>query len=293
MLRPAERKKLAMEAMKKAAHIRSHILCVSMTAPICIYDAAETLGVTVKFKEYKTVEGVYHKGNPANIVITSLRPGGRQAFTCAHELGHHVFGHGDIWGEILAWGSDDPDEFLVDCFAGYLMMPPSVVNNAFTVRGWTVSNPSPLETFVVAGIMGVGYTTLLNHMSLALNILPYQRSEQLQKVEPKELRRKILGRVVSEDVLVVDKHWPSQDRSIDVKVDDYIVLPLGTVAEGKVVQHIDTISSGEIYHAIRPGTGRFMNSRLGWAAFTRIARRNYTGLARYRHLENEEFMDEE
>lgn len=294
VLRQAERKKLAMEAFKKAAHIRSHSLRVAINAPICIYDAAEKLGVRVVFKEDKTVEGIYRKGNPPNIIVSSLRPTGRQAFTCAHELGHHVFGHGDVWGEVLTWGSNDPDEFLVDCFAGYLMMPPSVVNQALTVRGWNVSRLSPVEAFVLAGIMGVGYTTLLNHMNLALNnSLSYQRAELLQKTEPKQIRKEIIGEDVSEDVVVVDEHWPSEYRSIDVKVGDYIVLPHGTVTEGGVADHVDSIARGEIYRGVRPGTGRFMNSRFNWAAFIRVTRRNYTGFARYRHLEDEEFLDEE
>ena len=79
VMRQAERKKLTLEAMRNAAHIRSHSLRVTMTAPICIYDAAEKLGVRVVFKEDKTVEGVYRKGNPPNIIVSSLRPTGRQA----------------------------------------------------------------------------------------------------------------------------------------------------------------------------------------------------------------------
>jgi len=45
------------------------------------------------------MEGMYYRGDPARIVIGARRPLSRRNFTCGHELGHHIFGHGSTkWG---------------------------------------------------------------------------------------------------------------------------------------------------------------------------------------------------
>ncbi len=81
MLGRKQRSELAMEAMKRAMSVRASPLKVDVYTPICIYDAAEVLQVRVIFERYSSIEGIYAKGNPATIVLTSLRPRGRQAFT--------------------------------------------------------------------------------------------------------------------------------------------------------------------------------------------------------------------
>lgn len=292
MLTFRKRQSLARDAMKTAGRIRSQTLKLDLLAPINIYDVAERLGVRVVFDDLKTAEGAYFKGNPASIVITSLRPPGRQAFTCGHEFGHHVFKHGDRMDEVMNWGSNEAEEFLVNCFAGYLMMPPTVVGHTFTIRGWNLDNPTPKQAFIVAGVLGVGYTSLLNHMTYALNKLDARQFKQLQSVQPKNIRAELLGVPVEENVIFVDEHWPTAEISVDAEVDDYIVVPHGTIVEGGVVRHVERNDAGEIFQGVCPGKGRFMNSRLDWAVYTRISRRNYTGFARYRFWEDEEFDDE-
>ena len=61
--------------------------------PICIYALAETLDVTVRFNNIN-MEGMYQRGARPRIHLSALRPLARRAYNCAHELGHHVFGHG-------------------------------------------------------------------------------------------------------------------------------------------------------------------------------------------------------
>lgn len=289
MINQEKRKILALEAMKKAMLVRSKTLKLEMTAPIDVFDAAKSLGIRVIFSEFKTIEGVYRKGNPADIVITSLRPSGRQVFTCGHEIGHHVFGHGSKLGEILDWGSDLEEEFLANCFSGYLIMPPTALNHNFTVRGWTSSNPTPEQIFIVAGALGVGYTSLIDHMTFALRILRLDTAKALKRVTPKSIREKILGAPVNENVIVVDKHWQSQFKAVDVEVGDYLLLPTGTIAEGSVLEHWDTTNRYEIYRANCPGRGRIMNSVLSWSSFVRVSRVNYVGQARHRYKPDEEF----
>jgi Zn-dependent peptidase ImmA (M78 family) len=61
---------------------------------------AEQEGVEVRFSALPSAEGIYSPGKPV-IVVSSLRPAGRQAYTGAHELGHHIYGHGEQFDELV------------------------------------------------------------------------------------------------------------------------------------------------------------------------------------------------
>ena len=53
------------------------------------------------------MEGLYLRQEKPEIWI-GLRPLVRHTFNCAHELGHHVFGHGSTLDELTAEGEDRP-----------------------------------------------------------------------------------------------------------------------------------------------------------------------------------------
>src|SRR5947209_14102365 len=89
-----ERKsKSAMAAMSAALQLRQSE-GFGLWAPVCPYDLAEKLGIEVRFIDLPSMEGMYCKNPNPIILVSSLRPAGRQGFNCAHELGHHVFKHG-------------------------------------------------------------------------------------------------------------------------------------------------------------------------------------------------------
>jgi len=88
------RKKLAADAVSRALSLRKK-LGVSFEESVSPIDAAEQLSIDVRFVDLPSMEGIYVADNEPKIVLSSLRPSGRRSFTCAHELGHHMFGHGD------------------------------------------------------------------------------------------------------------------------------------------------------------------------------------------------------
>src|ERR1017187_220960 len=105
----------------------------SKSEPICVFDLAESLGVEVKFCPGNSFGGMYAKAS-RTILVPALRPQGRQAFTCAHELGHWFFEHGthiDELDDMERERDDHPEERLVNHFASYLLMPPWAVEEAF------------------------------------------------------------------------------------------------------------------------------------------------------------------
>jgi hypothetical protein len=190
-------KHLAQAATLKALHVRRTAGC-AFWEPLCVYDVAARLGLEVRFFDIPSMEGVYCASANPTIIVSSLRPPGRQAFTCAHEIGHHVFGHGDQYDEMIEQRSKarrlDSQEFQADCFAGALLMPKVVVSRGFSLRGLDPVTASPESFYIIATWLGVGYTTLVYHMRSALRMLATSRAEELLRHRPLVLRSVLRGR---------------------------------------------------------------------------------------------------
>ena len=125
---------LARDAMSRAYRVRRDA-GYGFNVPLCVYDLAESMGVDVWFKAIPRMEGMYVKSPGPTVVISSLRPPGRQAYTGGHELGHHVYGHGSRIDEITDGmrPEDVEEEFLAECFGGF-------------PRRWTYFSRSPVAS---------------------------------------------------------------------------------------------------------------------------------------------------
>jgi hypothetical protein len=276
-----------MDAMAAALKIR-RAAGVTLWAPVCVYDLADQLGVEVRFVEIPSMEGMYCKSDLPAIFVSSLRPSGRQAFNCAHELGHYVFKHGSRIDKMIAQTGTrsqfDPEEFIADCFAGFLLMPKSAVERAFTLRGWDLQSCRPIQLYIIAGWLGVGYTTLVHHLGYTLNLIPQSSVRDLIKVPPNKIRSARLGKDINENLVIVDEHW--SDRAIDIQVGDLIQLPLGTLNEGDCVRFHSQDENSCFFVGMAPGRGRFFQPSTGWSAYVRVSRRDYVGRSIFRHLED-------
>jgi len=279
------RRALATQAMHAAAAARAKAM-LDQASPICVYRLCEKLGVTVRFNNI-SMEGMYQRGAPPRIHLSARRPLPRRAYNCAHELGHHVFGHGSSIDELREdakanpW--EDPKEFLADTFAGFTLMPIIGLRRAFSVRGWAPETATPPQMFVIACDFGVGYATLLTHLSAGVNMLSRGRAAALQRVTPKALRVDILGAVTPEPLIVADYHRTAP--TLDAEVKTLVLLPPGTEASGDGLLFERDLANGRLYRAVRPGI--IQASAGSWAAFVRIAPEAYVGLAQYRHLEED------
>ena len=96
----------------------------------------------------------------------------------------------------------------------------------------------------------------------------------------------MLGFECKDPLVVVDDTW--MGRAIDVQVGDVILLPSSTAFKGSVVEEIPGNSSALVVRAAKPGIGRFVIRDTKWAQFVRVSRKQYSGLARYRHREEVE-----
>lgn len=282
-----DRHALASQAMQAATATRAKAK-LDQHSPLCIYDLCETLGVAVRFNNIN-MEGMYQRGAPPRIHLSARRPLPRRVYNCAHETGHHVFGHGSSIDELredakeYPW--EDPKEFLADVFAGFILMPVMGLRRAFAVRGWPPETATPAQMFMIACDFGVGYTTLLTHLSAGVNMITRARSLALQRSTPKALRADILGALTSEPLIVADRHRAGPTLDAEVKM--LLLLPPGTETTGASIAHERDLPNGRLFRAVRPGIVQVSADGGAWAAFVRVAPEAYVGLAQYRHLEDD------
>ena len=283
----SSRRALATQAMRAAMKTRAKA-GLDQHSPICIYRLCEVLGVTVRFNNIN-MEGMYQRGAPPRIHLSALRPLPRRTYNCAHELGHHVFGHGSSIDELREdakqhpW--EDEKEFLADTFAGCMLMPVTGLRRAFATRGWTPKTATPAQLFTVACDFGVGYGTLLTHLSVGVHMISQSRAAALRRVIPKALRARLLGALTPEPLLLTDHHRAAP--TLDAEVNTLLLLPLGSQIQGENLVHERDLVNGSLFRAVRPGIVQAKDAMDSWAFFVRVAPESYVGLAQYRHLEDE------
>lgn len=283
-----ERRRLALRAASAALRLRQKAR-IAPDQPCSVFDLAAEIGVEVRLAALPSAEGIYSPGKPV-IIVSSLRPPGRQAFTCGHEIGHHVYGHGEQFDELVEErGTNrkhDPKEFEADCFASSLLMPKTALLKGLAARGWSPQSLSPEQVYRLASWLGVGYLTLAGNMNWAMGLLKRDHTAALEKVRIPQIRKTILGQDCKQHLVVADENWTG--RAIDAQVDDLILLPPAVVVEGAVVESVCAGATGCLVRAANPGIGRAFIPDSGWAHYLRISRKQFAGLARFRHLEEVE-----
>ena len=167
-------------------------------------------------------------------------------------------------------------------------MPALAVRNAFFKRSIVVDGCTPEQVYTIAWSLGVGYTTLITHMYSALNMIAREQATKLKKHQPKDIRAKLLGMPVDNDVIPVGFEWWPH-HPVDAQVGDLILLPPDvSISEAGVGEYAERNSTRTLVTARRPGVTVLQSDNTGWAVHLRVARRQYAGLARYRFLEEEE-----
>lgn len=281
-------KKLAAQALSAALKVRSGARA-DLTSPVCPYDICQELDISVKFVDVN-MEGVYVKEPKPRIVISALRALARRNFTCGHELGHHVFGHGSNLDLLIKDRDDEhydsPEEFLADSFSSFLLLPVLGVRKAFASRSWNPASPSPTQIFTVACNFGVGYTTLVNHLTYSLNQISRSQAKMLLKSSPQTIREEVLGCSRPHPLIIVDRHWLAP--TADIEVGTNVLLPADALPSNDALAPVEDSALPNLFRANRPGIVRVTTPDNSWAIFVRIMPFQFQGLAKYRHLEADE-----
>lgn len=281
------RHQLARQALRLAHGVRrkQHL---PRSMPLCPVDLASDLGLEVLFQDLRGVEGLYIRRSPPMILLSAQRPHGRQAYTCAHEIGHHIAGHGvavDVIDDDAGSQTLADEEFLVDAFAGFLLMPRKGVEEAFRKKNAEPASGSPEEFYEIATAFGVGYSALVHHTFWSLGLIDESRFRSLLKVTPKNVKSGLVGRPFTGGLVVVDEHWP--DRPVDLRVDDLILTPHARVAEESVVSAEECEGEGFLLRGRAPGVDKV--ELAGRPRVVRVSRRAYVGRAVNRFLEDPDF----
>src|SRR5438034_303708 len=138
------RQELVIQAAKAALSLRRQ-LGVAPEAPAPVYDIDSLKTRDVNEPDFKPDHFVDVRHSRPLIMISSHRPAGRQALTCGHEVGHHLFGHGSTIDQVIEEAKArrfDAAEFLANAFASLLLMPRAAVARAFTDRGFSLREPT-------------------------------------------------------------------------------------------------------------------------------------------------------
>lgn len=282
------RRQLTLQAAKQAQIVRTKCKIRQGTAldPISV---AEARGCEVRFMALSSLEGIYSPTPRPVIVLGSERPAGRRAYTCAHEIGHNEFEHGTRIDEYVndsTPDNNDPDEFLANMFAAFLLMPKTSVQKTLKSHGIQPQRIEPLQIFRMASHLNVGYGSLVNHMTWTLNILNRQQSKVLLRTQPKEIKS-LYGGSPQGEVIIVDRFW--QDRTVDLEIGDILVLNKDVTLEQTTrLSFVGTIDGQNTYRAAARGYARAFDDDGDWGVNIRIASKHYQGLARYRFLEDPE-----
>jgi Zn-dependent peptidase ImmA (M78 family) len=277
-------------ALKEAVRLRK-ITSHTIWDAICPYDCAEQIGLEIRFVDIPSLEGMYIKGNPPIVLVSSLRPMGRAAFTCAHEIGHHIFGHGTRIDQDQVAGINNinnQDEFLAQTFAGFFLMPKSAVDRAFTLRNWRIESCTPIRLYTIACWFGVGYETLIDHLQYSLKVLSADHAKYLKDAKLSQIKADLITQEIKTNLIVVDNYWTN--RAIDIQLGDMVLLPKGVIQKGdksKLLSIADR--SGELFQGVLPGIGQFYNPSNGWSAFLRVSKPGFIGRSIFRHLDDPDY----
>ncbi|MGO4156613.1 ImmA/IrrE family metallo-endopeptidase [Cupriavidus sp. YAF13] len=263
----SQKKLLFSGAIAKALQVRRR-LGISIEDPASPLDAAEKLGVEVRLADLPSMEGMYVASGRPTIILSSLRPHGRRNFTCAHELGHHAFGHGEQFDELTSDRSynraTDSKEFQADCFAAFFLMPKATIESGMARRKLQYPTLSALQVYGLANWLGVGYSTLVNHLVNGIGAISRAAGENLLRTTPRDIRRELTGATSPlRQVLLVDQYWGG--RAIDCEVGDLLRIPLGFELEGA----LEVSSDRAFAIAKKPGIARLLHSESDWCAFVR------------------------
>jgi Zn-dependent peptidase ImmA (M78 family) len=282
-----EKDDLAREAMAASIEVRLQ-LGLGLEEPICAYLACERLGVPVRFVDV-SMEGLYSHSSPPRIFLSAFRPIVRRHFNCAHELGHHIFGHGSKLDELQRAVQDEeddsPEEFIVNSFAGHLLMPVLGIRRAFARRGIAAASAEPHEIFVVASEYGVSFDALTTQLTFCLNEITTSHRRTLLNARP-TLQRALAITDGASGMALIDKRFCSS--TLDVEEGYLIVAPPGAKVDNDCATRIGDCNFGSIFQVVKRGIVELFAPNMCWSVSIRVMPRNFVGLARFRFLEDDE-----
>jgi hypothetical protein len=255
---------------------------VEQDAPIDVYEEIRAEGVDLRFIRATTLEGLYITDSGSHqINVSAFRPAGLRRFTAAHELGHHVFGHGTKIDRDFEYkpkfSSFTPDERAADTFASFLLMPRPAISRALESIGANYASLTPYQVFLAAAWLGVGYSTLLNQLRFGLQTLSPPAFHKLQIVRPQEVKRQHVPAVQ----WIGRKEWWPLSAAWDGR---RLHAQVGDVIQGITTNSASFVQLSSGTYVASAVDDRVCELLAGGSVRVSIARRDYVGFYDYMYL---------
>jgi Zn-dependent peptidase ImmA (M78 family) len=268
----------------KAIQTRKKYLNLAPYHPVCPYVLSEAMGFDLRFVNIPSFEGMYISEEHL-ILISAERPEGRKRFTCAHEIGHHVLGHGTVIDEIIKSGSDKEKEVEADFFAGILLMPSSSVSSAIRRYGKQYHTLDQQDAYILSKYFGVSYKAFITQLHYNLKLIDNATYQNLAKRKPQDIRKTIYDVDTNGQIIVIGDWW--QEKAIDLEVNDHIIAHNNIHIDGPLILETIKVDGKNILKALSPGITRIYTDS-GWSCFVKISRKKFNGLFQFKYEEDEE-----
>ena len=281
-------KNIFLNAIRSSLKVRNK-LGFDLYEPINIYDVCHLYNVSVRLVNIN-MEGIYVKADKfksSTILLSNERPFSRRVFTCAHEFGHHCYGHGSKIDN-LDYNSkysydQDQEELLVNAFASSLLMPIAGIQVEFVKRKLSPHTASPLDYYVISSFFGVGYHTLVYHCKINKLIGGIKMKELLKFTPSKILKLYFSSNIEKSHFKYIDNY--SQPSVVDLEISNYLILPNDVKIDNNYLKEIKRTNFGIICMANKMGITEVISQNFDDNICVRIENKNYVGLSEYRHLE--------
>jgi len=251
---------IAREAARRAIELREQI-GVAPNEPVNVIEVAERLGIMVHLSPQTSVEGLYARTNPPNIITSAHRPSGRITFSIGHELGHHIYGHPGVSIDEMKdaeepFGEKPLHEMQADYFSGHFLMPNRGVRAALAARKWDPKALLPDQAFRLACVFGVSYAAMAAQLRFNLNMIDQPSHARLLSLKPMEIKESILGIEHPRDLMVIDRSW--ENPSVDLRTGDFAMVAGDCRVEGACGAVEGKAGAWTIIKPIRQGIGKIL-----------------------------------
>ncbi|MGW0192047.1 ImmA/IrrE family metallo-endopeptidase [Nonomuraea sp. NPDC003201] len=196
-------------AMIRAAHAHRD-LGLDQSQYIDVYEALHREDLLVYCAPMSALFGAYlpaaigPTGRKAGVLLNENRSVIDQRHSAAHELGHHVFGHGECVSEgSQVFEDNDPGAWPVrekeaEAFAAWFLMPRVATRKVIAALG-IAAVTQPDEVYQIALRLGTSYRGTLRHL-VNLKLISQTNANSWARLPKGKLRARAGGRPVSREV---------------------------------------------------------------------------------------------
>jgi hypothetical protein len=175
-------------------------------------------------------------GRKAGVLLNSHRSVIDQRHSAAHELGHHVFGHGECVSEgSQVFEDSDPGAWPVrekeaEAFASWFLMPRVATRKVIAALGVEVIT-RPEEVYQVALHLGTSYRGTLRHL-VSLKLISSADASRWARLPRGKVRARAVGRAASSPVNDIWILGPAaHGATLHVRPGDRLVVGLSSATD--------------------------------------------------------------